>query len=132
MLLWKGATLLYHGTTALRFKPSEPFATLFDGQVAVIHASIVWFAIFAVIFYFLLHHHRLGNHFFAVGGNRNAAVAIGDQSQPDEDDRLCDRRLHGGFLGRRSGDPGRLDSARRRPRDGVAVDRGLRDRRRRR
>src|SRR5688572_18453314 len=27
MLLWKGATLLYHGATALRFKPTEPFAT---------------------------------------------------------------------------------------------------------
>jgi ribose/xylose/arabinose/galactoside ABC-type transport system permease subunit len=77
MLLWKGATLLYHGTTALRFKPSEPFATLFDGEFSVIHASIIWFAIFAALFYFLLHHNRLGNHFFAVGGNRNAAVAIG-------------------------------------------------------
>ena len=29
------------------------------------------------MFYFLLHRHRLGNHFYAVGGNRNAAVAIG-------------------------------------------------------
>jgi simple sugar transport system permease protein len=77
MLLWKGATLLYHGASSLRFKPSEPFATIFGGQVWVIHASIVWFAIFAVAFYFLLHRHRLGNHFFAVGGNRNAAVAIG-------------------------------------------------------
>ena len=77
MLLWKGATLLYHGTAALRFKPSEPFATLFGGEFSVIHASIVWFAIFAVIFYLLLHRHKLGNHFFAVGGNRNAAVAIG-------------------------------------------------------
>lgn len=77
MLLWKGATLLYHGTAALRFKPSEPFATLFGGEYGVIHASIVWFAIFAVLFYLLLHRHKLGNHFFAVGGNRNAAVAIG-------------------------------------------------------
>ena len=33
--------------------------------------------ILAVLFHFLLHHHRLGNHFYAVGGNRNAAVAIG-------------------------------------------------------
>ena len=50
---------------------------MFGGEFSVIHASIVWFAVFAVLFYFLLHHHRLGNHFFAVGGNRNAAVAIG-------------------------------------------------------
>ncbi len=83
MLLWKGMTLLVHGAQALRFKPSEPFATLFDssmlhiGNVGVIHASIVWFILFAVAFYYLLHHHKLGNHFYAVGGNRNAAVAIG-------------------------------------------------------
>lgn len=77
MLLWKGATLLYHGAKALRYKPTEPFATLFDGSIGIIHASIIWFVLFAVLFYFLLHHHKLGNHFFAVGGNRNAAVAIG-------------------------------------------------------
>lgn len=77
MLLWKGATLLFHGASSLRFKPSEPFNTLFNGSVGVVHASIIWFAIFSVAFYFLLHHHKLGNHFYAVGGNRNAAVAIG-------------------------------------------------------
>jgi simple sugar transport system permease protein len=77
MLLWKGATLLYHGTTSQRFKPSEPFATIFGGEVSMVHASIVWFAIFAAAFYFLLQHHPLGNHFYAVGGNRNAAIAIG-------------------------------------------------------
>ncbi|MBG1233499.1 ABC transporter permease [Aestuariivirga litoralis] len=83
MLLWKGTTLLVHGASALRFKPNEPFATLFDssvlqiGNVGVIHSSIIWFALFSVVFYFLLHHHKLGNHFYAVGGNRNAAVAIG-------------------------------------------------------
>jgi simple sugar transport system permease protein len=79
MLLWKGMTLLVHGAAALRFKPSQPFATLFDTSILnnIIHASIIWFALFSVGFYFLLHHHRLGNHFYAVGGNRNAAVAIG-------------------------------------------------------
>ncbi|WP_119387932.1 ABC transporter permease [Taklimakanibacter lacteus] len=77
MLLWKGATLLYHGASALRFKPTEPFRTIFGGEIGVIHASIIWFSLFAIAFYFLLHHHRLGNHFYAVGGNRNAAVAIG-------------------------------------------------------
>jgi ribose/xylose/arabinose/galactoside ABC-type transport system permease subunit len=77
MLFWKGMTLLVHGSAALRFKPSQPFATLFDGEVGIVHASMIWFLIFAVLFYFLLHHHRLGNHFYAVGGNRNAAVAIG-------------------------------------------------------
>jgi simple sugar transport system permease protein len=77
MLLWKGATLLYHGASSLRFKPSEPFNTIFNGQIGVVHASIIWFAIFSVMFYFLLHHHRIGNHFYAVGGNQKAAIAIG-------------------------------------------------------
>lgn len=77
MLIWKGATLLFHGATSLRFKPSEPFASVFGGQVGFVHASMFWFLGMAVVFFFLLHHHRIGNHFFAVGGNRNAAVAIG-------------------------------------------------------
>jgi simple sugar transport system permease protein len=77
MLMWKGATLLYHGAKSLRYKPTEPFATLFGGSVGIVHASMIWFILFAIAFYFLLHHHRLGNHFYAVGGNRNAAVAIG-------------------------------------------------------
>ncbi|WP_206078322.1 ABC transporter permease [Poseidonocella sp. HB161398] len=77
MLMWKGVTLLYHGATSLRFKPSEPFATLFGGSVGIVHASIIWFLIAAVLFWAMLHHHRIGNHFFAVGGNRQAAVAIG-------------------------------------------------------
>jgi len=30
-----------------------------------------------VAFWALLHHHKLGNHFYAVGGNKQAATAIG-------------------------------------------------------
>ena len=77
MLIWKGATLLYHGANALRFKPSEPFASTFGGSLSMVHASMIWFLALALVFYFVLHHHRIGNHFYAVGGNRNAAVAIG-------------------------------------------------------
>lgn len=77
MLIWKGATLLYHGATSLRYRPSEPFATIFGGSIGVVHASIIWFFIVAIIAGALLHRHRLGNHFFAVGGNTKAAIAIG-------------------------------------------------------
>ena len=77
MLVWRGATLLYHGATSLRFRPTEPFMSIFGGEFGVISSMIVWFGVFSVMFYYLLHRHRLGNHFFAVGGNRNAAVAIG-------------------------------------------------------
>jgi simple sugar transport system permease protein len=82
MLLWKGGTLLYHGAKALRFQPTEPFATIFGGNVPLIagysiHASMLWFLGLCVVFYYLLHHHKIGNHFYAVGGNKNAAIAIG-------------------------------------------------------
>lgn len=77
MLLWKGGVLLYNGSSAASFKPAEPFNTLFDGSLGVFHASIIWFLLLSVACYFLLHHHKLGNHFYAVGGNKQAAVAIG-------------------------------------------------------
>jgi simple sugar transport system permease protein len=77
MLFWQGAVLLYNGATPVSFRTPEPFTSMFNGQVWYIHAGLIWFAILSVIFYFILHQHRLGNHFYAVGGNRNAAVAIG-------------------------------------------------------
>jgi len=77
MLLWKGMTLLYHGAKSIRFRPEETFANLFGGEFWLIDASFLWFIGLAVVFHFLLHHHKLGNHFYAVGGNREAAVAIG-------------------------------------------------------
>ena len=77
MLAWKGATLLYHGATSQSFKPEAAFDTLFGAQVWLIHSSFIWFVILAIACFFLLHHHRLGNHFFAVGGNIGAANAIG-------------------------------------------------------
>lgn len=77
MLLWKGGTLLYNGASAVRFQTSEPFRTIFNGEAGLFHAGTAWFLILAAGFFFLLHHHRLGNHFYAVGGNLNAAIAIG-------------------------------------------------------
>ena len=43
----------------------------------IIDASFIWFIVVGIVFYFILHHHKIGNHFFAVGGNREAAIAIG-------------------------------------------------------
>ena len=78
MLFWRSATLFYHGAVALRYNPSEPFFSMFGGVfLDLFSSSIIWLAIMSVLFYFLLHHHRLGNHFYAVGGNKNAAIAIG-------------------------------------------------------
>ena len=42
-----------------------------------VHAQLLWFVGFAVLAFLILNRHRLGNHMFAAGGNRGAAVAVG-------------------------------------------------------
>jgi simple sugar transport system permease protein len=77
MLLWKGGVLLYNGAAAVSFLTSDPYTTIFAGQFGLLDSGFLWFIGLAVICYFLLHHHKLGNHFYAVGGNQGAAIAIG-------------------------------------------------------
>jgi len=77
MLFWRGATLFFFGASAIRFHPQESFINLTTGSIGVMEASFIWFLGLTIIFWILLHHHKLGNHFFAVGGNKEAATAIG-------------------------------------------------------
>ncbi len=72
---------------------------------------MIWFLIFCVVFYFLLHHHKLGNHFYAVGGNRNAAVAIGINPARTKYIAFAICGLHGGLLRRRRGGARRARSS---------------------
>ncbi len=76
-LFWEGMTLFYHGAKSMRFRPEKSFVDLMAGQIWVIPASFLWFLGITVACWALLHHHRLGNHFYAVGGNKRAATAIG-------------------------------------------------------
>ncbi len=55
----------------------ETFVTLLAGKVGFVPAQFLWFLGFAVLAHLLLNRHRLGNQFFAVGGNREAANAVG-------------------------------------------------------
>jgi simple sugar transport system permease protein len=58
--------------------PGETFEAALTGQiVGPLHAQLLWVIGIAVFAYLLLSRHRLGNHFFAVGGNREAAVSCG-------------------------------------------------------
>ncbi len=77
MLFWEGMTLYYHGARSIRFRPEESFTDLMAGNIGLMQASFLWFIGLAIVFWALLHHHKLGNHFYAVGGNRRAATAIG-------------------------------------------------------
>ena len=77
LLFWRGAVLLYNGAVQVRFDPGPVFEGLFAGTLFGINAAFLWFLGLSVAFYMLLHHHRFGNHVFATGGNRAAAIAIG-------------------------------------------------------
>jgi simple sugar transport system permease protein len=77
MLFWQGMTLLYHGANAMRFRPDEIFTNLMAGNIGIMQSSFVWYLLLTLGFGALLHYHKLGNHFFAVGGNKRAATAIG-------------------------------------------------------
>lgn len=77
MLFWQGMTLFYHGATSIRFRPEPAFTRLMAGSVGVLQAAFLWFVLLALAFWALLHHHRFGNHLFAVGGNKQAATEIG-------------------------------------------------------
>ena len=58
--------------------PGETFEAVLTGQIAgPVHAQLLWFVGFAVLAFLILNRHRLGNHFLAVGGDRNSAVAVG-------------------------------------------------------
>ncbi|HVO71482.1 MAG TPA: ABC transporter permease [Aggregatilineaceae bacterium] len=76
-LFWQGFTLFYHGATSMRFRPGPTFTNLMAGNIGLMQASFLWFIGLAIVFWALLHHHKLGNHFYAVGGNKRAATAIG-------------------------------------------------------
>ena len=77
MLFWQGMTLYYHGATSLRFRPPEFFKSLMAGNMGLLQSSFLWYLGLTIVYWAILHHHKLGNHFFAVGGNKEAATAIG-------------------------------------------------------
>ncbi len=77
MLFWQGMTLLYHGATSIRFYPGDIFTNLMAGQIGLMETSFLWFVALSLVFWAVLHRHKFGNHILAVGGNKQAATAIG-------------------------------------------------------
>ena len=58
--------------------PGETFEAILTGRiVGPIHSQLLWMVVLAVGAYFLLNRHRYGNQLFAVGGDKEAAIAIG-------------------------------------------------------
>lgn len=77
LLFWRGAALLYNGAVQVRFDPEPAFTSVFSGTFLGLNAAFLWLLVLVTAFHVLLHRHRFGNHVFATGGNRAAAIAIG-------------------------------------------------------
>jgi simple sugar transport system permease protein len=75
--IWSAATLFVHGSAAETFVPYGAFRVIFAGQVGWIPAEAIWFTLLGIGFYLVLQRSSIGNHIFAAGGNRAAAVASG-------------------------------------------------------
>ena len=66
------------GNKPLSFYPPDWFQSLITGKAfGFIPAQAFWFLGLALLAWVLLNRHWLGNHLFAVGGNRNASVQSG-------------------------------------------------------
>lgn len=76
-LFWEGFTLLYHGAGFVSFTPTGAFASATSGSFGFLEVEFIWFAALAVACGLLLHRHRLGNWFYAAGGNTTSARAVG-------------------------------------------------------
>ena len=62
----------------LSFFPPDGFEAALTGRLGThMQAQFLWFLGIAGLCYLFLNRHRLGNHFFAAGGNREAALSVG-------------------------------------------------------
>jgi simple sugar transport system permease protein len=77
MGVWSAATLFVHGSASETFVPMGAFRTLTSGQFGWIPAEAIWFILAGTVFWFVLQRSSIGNHIFAAGGNRAAAIASG-------------------------------------------------------
>jgi len=77
LLFWHGMTFLVHGAQSIGFRPDPVFQFVFGGNFGLVGTSFLWLILCCIGFHVMLQHQRLGNQIFAVGGNRDAATAIG-------------------------------------------------------
>ena len=84
MFLLRGIVRLAAGSgssssiKAQAVQPGETVEAVLTGKIfGPVHAPILWVIAIAILAYFVLNRHRLGNHIFAVGGNADAAAKTG-------------------------------------------------------
>ncbi len=81
MMFWRGIILVTSEGTTAPFRPGDFFKSFFTGSLGPFQAQFFWLVVVAVAAFLLLERHRFGNHVFAVGGDIDAAFAIGVNPQ---------------------------------------------------
>ncbi|RLD28289.1 MAG: ABC transporter permease, partial [Bacteroidetes bacterium] len=79
MMFFRGLLLAVSGGFQISyFDENNYFLNALGGKIFLgMRASGIWFIIGTLFFSFILNHTKYGNHVFAVGGNQEAAEAIG-------------------------------------------------------
>ena len=80
MMLWRGVTLFWSQglQKALELEGQNFFVKLFTGQVGkFLPMQFFWFIIITIIIGFIVHFHRFGNWVYTTGDNKQAARAMG-------------------------------------------------------
>ncbi len=80
LMYWRGFVTLVTGGQPVIFRVDEThpaFVTVFQGIFGRVSAPLIWFTVVVIILGLLLHFHRFGNHVFSTGGNKEAARAMG-------------------------------------------------------
>lgn len=77
MWFWRGMILVVSQAASESFLPGGFFEKLFTASIGPMQVQFLWLLGVAVFTWVLLERHRLGNHFFAVGGNRETSLALG-------------------------------------------------------
>jgi len=77
MWFWRGIILIISQAVTESFYPSAFFTQLFTLNVGPMQIQFLWALLIAMLCWFFLERHKVGNFFFGVGGNRNAASALG-------------------------------------------------------
>jgi len=80
MMLWRGTTLLLSLGIQKPFtaEASPVFCSIFTGEInGILPAQILWFIGVGIFLGVLLHFHKFGNWVYATGDNKEAARAMG-------------------------------------------------------
>jgi len=77
MWFWRGIVLLISQSSNEPFHPGALMEMLFVASVGPFQVQFFWFMAVGFASWLFLERHRMGNQFFAVGGNKSAAKALG-------------------------------------------------------